>query len=364
MGSAKAVQLRAPAVGWRELGGRPVRLPISRTVGVAADSFGSPGGNRSSGTRASGHRRNRIAVRALPEHETRQAHLPAGPDDQIRIRAVVGVEVLGQRVRGEPLEHVFGSIPPREALMEIALQGIDDLLAPANPTPIFRRRRSWCAWPIVRCSAPSANREGDPACRWDDAIPKPRRSPPRTHSRTVSSITSRTAVTSTASRLRFSVESDQSVTIGIPRRAHQVRTSSASSRRGGNPGDWRVLPPGRIAGGRPGSAPDDGAWAHGPHPGAVVARRGGREGVSARSPSGVALSLRPSGAVGRRHEDGTGGSAGAREAARAAGQWRSMDGVSGRSVRTSAVDSPSRPSSRGPQGSHSRPGSSGAAGRG
>ena len=60
-----------------------------------------------------------------------------------------------------------------------------------------------------------------------NAHPEPRRQTAAHPFQNGSSITSRTAVTSTASRLRFSVESDQSVTIGIPRRAHQVRTSSA-----------------------------------------------------------------------------------------------------------------------------------------
>jgi hypothetical protein len=55
-----------------------------------------------------------LAVGTLPEHEAREAHLAAGPDDQIRIGAVVGVEVLGQRVGGNTVEEVFRAVTPHE----------------------------------------------------------------------------------------------------------------------------------------------------------------------------------------------------------------------------------------------------------
>src|SRR4030095_5340680 len=58
-------------------------------------------------------------------------------------------------------------------------------------------------------------------------IPSRTAKPPCTHFDTLASMTSRTEVTSRTSRLRFSVESHQRVTIGILSCAHQVRTSSA-----------------------------------------------------------------------------------------------------------------------------------------
>src|SRR5581483_12156103 len=49
-----------------------------------------------------------LAVGALPQHEAREAHLPAGPDDQVRVGSVLGVEVLLDRVRRQIAKDVLG----------------------------------------------------------------------------------------------------------------------------------------------------------------------------------------------------------------------------------------------------------------
>jgi len=43
----------------------------------------------------------KLAVGALPEHEARQTHLSTRRDDQIRIRAVIGIQEFIQRLWGK-----------------------------------------------------------------------------------------------------------------------------------------------------------------------------------------------------------------------------------------------------------------------
>ena len=43
----------------------------------------------------------KFAVGALPEHEARQTHFSTGADDQIRIRAVIGIQEFVQRLWGK-----------------------------------------------------------------------------------------------------------------------------------------------------------------------------------------------------------------------------------------------------------------------
>src|SRR5262249_30071930 len=76
-----------------------------------------------------------LAVGTLPQHEARQADLATGPDDQIRIRAIVRIQVLGQRLGGNALEDILGAVLPDEALLEVAFDGIDDLLPPSISNP-------------------------------------------------------------------------------------------------------------------------------------------------------------------------------------------------------------------------------------
>ena len=76
-----------------------------------------------------------LAVRALPEHEAGEAHLSRGPDDQVGIGAVVGVEILVHGVGGEGADDLVGAFPAGEALPEVPFDRIHDLLPAAVPHP-------------------------------------------------------------------------------------------------------------------------------------------------------------------------------------------------------------------------------------
>src|SRR5262249_45970486 len=72
-----------------------------------------------------------LAVGTLPEHESRQTHLAAGANDEIGVRAVVRVEVLCDRLGRQSAQDLVGCLPAREAVVEVALDRIDDLRASA-----------------------------------------------------------------------------------------------------------------------------------------------------------------------------------------------------------------------------------------
>src|SRR5260370_19320891 len=67
-----------------------------------------------------------FTVGALPQHETGESPLPGGPNTQVRIGAVIRVEVLVHRPRGQRLENLAWAVPSTPADAQMPLHSVDD----------------------------------------------------------------------------------------------------------------------------------------------------------------------------------------------------------------------------------------------
>src|SRR5262245_46253016 len=73
----------------------------------------------------------KLAVSALPQHEARQAHLSTGADDQIGIRAIIGIQEFVECLWGKVSEDFFRRIPLRKTLLKVTADCVDNLLSPS-----------------------------------------------------------------------------------------------------------------------------------------------------------------------------------------------------------------------------------------
>ena len=91
-----------------------------------------------------------LTMGTLPQHEAGESHLPGGPDNYVRIGAVVRVAVLVHRPRGPGLENLVGSIAPTQAVARCPFHRVRDLLPSSVPrrdiqeSPLVMARRGLC----------------------------------------------------------------------------------------------------------------------------------------------------------------------------------------------------------------------------
>src|SRR5262247_4144028 len=71
----------------------------------------------------------KLAVSTLPQHEARQTHLSTGANDQIRIRAIIGIQKFVECLWGKVSEDFLRRIWPHEMLLKVTPDCVDNLLA-------------------------------------------------------------------------------------------------------------------------------------------------------------------------------------------------------------------------------------------
>src|SRR5262249_31618911 len=72
----------------------------------------------------------KLAVSALPQHEARQTHLSTGANDQIGIRAIMGIQEFVECLWGKLSENFLRRIPLRKTLLKVTPDRVDNLLSP------------------------------------------------------------------------------------------------------------------------------------------------------------------------------------------------------------------------------------------
>ena len=204
---------------------RPRRLRAPRT---RASRAGSPPG----GSRASTPRRSRLRVRRLPQQEAPEPLLARGADHQVRVGLPLGVQVRGDVLDVELLGHLVEVQSLLGRLPQVRAHRVGDLVPLSVPAATLTCSPTTSL--VASCAARSAcavlagSISSEPtACRRQRRV--------AASSRTTSSMMPSRSLSSSAVRLRLSVESIQSVTTSTPTSSLQARSSPILSCSGAVP---------------------------------------------------------------------------------------------------------------------------------